>query len=145
MSSQRLTAHLKESHAEQDQDQAFTRCINNSFYLMQPGDSIWGSDKREDVRNRMKECKTELKGGNEERSAEDETLNAERRVENGGTKLVSQETEQHGVSFETQITQLPADKCSSASTKLQTAVSMGVNGLSSPLTEEQSQQKEKVN
>lgn len=145
VSSQRLTAHLKESHAEQDQDQAFTRCINNSFYLMQPGDSIWGDEEREDVRNRIKECKTELKGGNEGRSVEDETLNAELRVENGGTKLVSQEIEQDGVSSETQKTQLPADKCSSAGTKLQTAVSLGVNDSPSPLTEEQSQQKEKVN
>lgn len=110
---------------------------------MQPGEDIWGNEER-DVRNRMKNCKTELKGGNEGRSAEDETLNAEQ-VENGGRKLVSQETEQHGVSSETQKTQLSADKCSSASTKLQKAVSPGVNDLSSPLTEKQSQQKEKVN
>lgn len=145
VSSQRLMVHLKESHAEQDQDQAFTRCINNSFYLMQPGDSIWGNEEREDVRNRIKECTTELKGENEGRRAEDGTLNAERQVENGDTKLVSQEIEQHGVSSETEKTQLPADKCSSASTKSQTPVSLGGNDLPSPLTEEQSQQKEKVN
>lgn len=144
VSSQRLTDHLKESHPEEDQDQAFTRCINNSFYLVQPGDNIWGNEEREDERNRIKECKTELKGGNEERSVEGETLNAERQVENGDTKLVSQEIEQHGVSSETQKTQLPADKCSSASTKSQAVVSLG-NDLPSSLTEEQSQQKEKVN
>lgn len=111
---------------------------------MQPGDSIWGNEEREDVRNRIKECTTELKGENEGRSAEDETLNAERQVENGDTKLVSQEIE-HGVSSETQKSQLPADKCSSASTKSQTAVSVGGNDFPSPLREEQSQQKEKVN
>lgn len=96
------------------------------------------------MRNRIKECKTALKGGHEGRSAEDDTLHAKRQVENGGTKLASQETEQHGASLETQKTQLPTDK-SSASTKLQTAVSLGVKDLPSPLTEEQSQRNEKVN
>lgn len=146
VSSQRLTAHLKESHAEQEQDQAFTRCINNSFYLVQPGDSIWGNEEREDATNRIKEGKTELKGGDEGRGTEDGMLKIEGRVENGGTKLVSQEMEQHGVSSETPETRLPADTCSSASLKSQTAVSLGGNNLSSvPQTEELVQQKEKVN
>lgn len=92
------------------------------------------------MRNRIKEPQTELKGGNQGRGAEDETLNAERRVDDGSTKLVNQEIELHSVSSETQKIQLPADECSSASTTLQTAVS----DSPSLLTEEQSQQKEKV-
>lgn len=110
---------------------------------MQPEDSIWGNEEREVVRNRLKDCKTELQGGNEGRSAEDK--NAEKQVENGGPKLVSQETEHHGVLSETAKTQLPADKCSPASTKSLTPLSLGVNNLPSSLTEQQNQQKEKVN
>ncbi|XP_011603794.1 zinc finger protein ZFAT isoform X1 [Takifugu rubripes] len=144
VSSQGMTAHLKESHTEQDQDQAFTRCINNSYYLMQPGENIWGNEEREDARNRIKECNTELKGGDDGRVEEDGTLKLESGVENGGTKSLSQEMEQHRVSSETQVTVLPADKCSNASTTSKTAVSLGVSNISSaPLTEEQTQQKEK--
>uniref|UniRef100_A0A665TG46 Zinc finger and AT hook domain containing n=1 Tax=Echeneis naucrates TaxID=173247 RepID=A0A665TG46_ECHNA len=33
VSSQRLKSHVKESHPDVDQDQAFTDCINNSYYL----------------------------------------------------------------------------------------------------------------
>uniref|UniRef100_A0A674P6J1 Zinc finger and AT hook domain containing n=1 Tax=Takifugu rubripes TaxID=31033 RepID=A0A674P6J1_TAKRU len=95
VSSQGMTAHLKESHTEQDQDQAFTRCINNSYYLMQPGENIWGNEEREDARNRIKECNTELKGGDDGRVEEDGTLKLESGVENGGTKSLSQEMEQH--------------------------------------------------
>uniref|UniRef100_A0A4W6C3T5 Zinc finger and AT-hook domain containing n=1 Tax=Lates calcarifer TaxID=8187 RepID=A0A4W6C3T5_LATCA len=40
VSSQRLKSHLKESHPELDQEQAFTDCINNSYYLIQPGGGI---------------------------------------------------------------------------------------------------------
>lgn len=145
VSSQGMTAHLKESHAEQDQDQAFTRCINNSYYLMQPGENIWGNEEREDARKRIKECNTELKGGDDVRGEEDGTLKLESGVENGGTKSLSQEMEQHGVSPETQVTVVPADECSNASTTSKTAVSLGVSNISSaPLTEEQTQQKEKV-
>lgn len=145
VSSQGMTAHLKESHAEQDQDQAFTRCINNSYYLMQPGENIWGNEEREDARNRIKECNTELKGGDDGRGEEDGTLKLESGVENGGTKSLSQEIEQHRVSPETQVTVVPADKSSNASTTSKTAVSLGVSNISSaPLTAEQTQQKEKV-
>lgn len=144
VSSQGMTAHLKESHAEQDQDEAFTCCINNSYYLMQPGENIWGNEEREDARNRIKECSTELKGGDGGRGEEDGTLKLESGVENGGTKSISQEMEQHGVSTEVQVTALPPDKCSNASTTSKTAVLLGVSNISSPLTEEQTQQKEKV-
>lgn len=113
---------------------------------MQPGDSIWGSEEREDPRNRIKEVTAELKGGDDVRGAEDELLKIERGVENGGTKLVSQEMEQHQVSSETQERRLTTDNCSSDSIKSQTVVSQSDNDLSSvPLTEEQTQQKEKVN
>lgn len=145
VSSQGMTAHLKESHTEQDQDQAFTRCINNSYYLMQPGENIWGNEESEDARNRIKECNTELKGGDDGVGEEDGTLQLESGVENGGRKSVSQEMEQHRVSSETQETVLPTDKGSSASTTSKTAVLLDVSTVSStPLTEEQTQQKEKV-
>uniref|UniRef100_A0A7N6BWA1 C2H2-type domain-containing protein n=1 Tax=Anabas testudineus TaxID=64144 RepID=A0A7N6BWA1_ANATE len=54
VSSQRLNSHLKESHPELDQEQAFTDCINNSYYLMQPGGGMWGNEEREDAESGMK-------------------------------------------------------------------------------------------
>ncbi|KAM3873425.1 zinc finger protein ZFAT [Diretmus argenteus] len=41
VSSQRLKSHLKESHPDLAQEQAFTDCINNSYYLIQPGGDGW--------------------------------------------------------------------------------------------------------
>ncbi|XP_071326163.1 zinc finger protein ZFAT isoform X2 [Trachinotus anak] len=55
VSSQKLNNHLKESHSELDQEQAFTDCINNSYYLIQPGGGMWGDDEREDTERGMKE------------------------------------------------------------------------------------------
>ncbi|XP_010795358.1 zinc finger protein ZFAT isoform X1 [Notothenia coriiceps] len=49
VSSQRLKSHLKESHLELDQGQAFTDCINNSYYLIQPGAGMWGEEEQDDV------------------------------------------------------------------------------------------------
>ncbi|KAM4633814.1 zinc finger protein ZFAT [Polymixia lowei] len=37
VSSQRLRSHLKESHPDWDQEQAFAKCIDNSYWLIQPG------------------------------------------------------------------------------------------------------------
>ncbi|XP_056301186.1 zinc finger protein ZFAT-like isoform X2 [Pseudoliparis swirei] len=54
VSSHRLRSHLKESHQELDQEQAFTDCINNSYYLIQPGGGMWGEGEREDTETGMK-------------------------------------------------------------------------------------------
>ncbi|XP_057689178.1 zinc finger protein ZFAT-like isoform X2 [Corythoichthys intestinalis] len=40
VSSQRLKSHLTESHPELEQEQAFTECIKNSFYLMNDGENL---------------------------------------------------------------------------------------------------------
>ncbi|XP_029308329.1 zinc finger protein ZFAT isoform X2 [Cottoperca gobio] len=63
VSSQRLKSHLKESHPELDQGQAFTDCINNSYYLMQPGRGMWGDDEREDAEK--EEVRIEQEEGDE--------------------------------------------------------------------------------
>ncbi|XP_040899301.1 zinc finger protein ZFAT-like isoform X2 [Toxotes jaculatrix] len=55
VSSQRLKSHLKESHPELDQEQAFTDCISNSYHLIQPGGGMWGDEEREDREGGMKE------------------------------------------------------------------------------------------
>ncbi|KAM7420438.1 hypothetical protein PAMA_014927 [Pampus argenteus] len=55
VSSQRLKSHLKESHPELDQEHAFTNCINNSFYLMQPGGNMWGDEERKDAERGINE------------------------------------------------------------------------------------------
>lgn len=75
VSSQRLTGHLKESHAELDQDQAFTDCINNSFYLVQPAGGIWCNGDREDTGDRVKENSSIEQDGEAEREREDVTRN----------------------------------------------------------------------
>lgn len=75
VSSQRLTGHLKELHAELDQDQAFTDCINNSFYLMQPAEGIWGNGDREDAGEMMKENSRIEQDGEDERGREEVTRN----------------------------------------------------------------------
>lgn len=75
VSSQRLTGHLKESHADLDQDQAFTDCINNSFYLMQPAGGIWGNGNREDAGERMNENSRIEQAGEDEREREEATRN----------------------------------------------------------------------
>eukprot|EP00064_Thunnus_orientalis_P011645 superscaffoldBa00001698_g11676 len=91
VSSQRLKSHLKESHLELDQEQAFTDCINNSFYLMQPGGSMWGDEEREDTERginekdgvvheneRREEGVTNGVGGEELRDGEGEQLQGAR-------------------------------------------------------------------
>ncbi|XP_018541390.1 zinc finger protein ZFAT isoform X2 [Lates calcarifer] len=63
VSSQRLKSHLKESHPELDQEQAFTDCINNSYYLIQPGGGMWGDEERADSgRGMNEEQRTEQEG-----------------------------------------------------------------------------------
>ncbi|XP_028986133.1 zinc finger protein ZFAT-like isoform X2 [Betta splendens] len=49
VSSHRLKTHLKESHSEMEQEQTFTDCINSSYYLTQPGGTMWGEEEREGV------------------------------------------------------------------------------------------------
>lgn len=49
VSSQRLKSHLQESHPELDQEQAFSECVNNSFYLMQPGGVMSRDEEKEDT------------------------------------------------------------------------------------------------
>ncbi|XP_061572426.1 zinc finger protein ZFAT-like isoform X2 [Cololabis saira] len=44
VSSQRLRSHLEESHPELDQEQAFTNCINISYYLIPPENHKMGED-----------------------------------------------------------------------------------------------------
>lgn len=76
VSSQKLVGHLKESHAELDQEETFTNCINNSFYLMQPGEAIWGNEEREDTEERVnQECRIEQEG-EDKRKGEEGLTNA---------------------------------------------------------------------
>uniref|UniRef100_A0A8C4ETF8 C2H2-type domain-containing protein n=1 Tax=Dicentrarchus labrax TaxID=13489 RepID=A0A8C4ETF8_DICLA len=71
VSSQRLKSHLKESHAELDQEQGFTDCINNSYYLVQPGGGMWGDEEGEDMEERMKEARRIEQEGENERTREE--------------------------------------------------------------------------
>ncbi|XP_078109507.1 zinc finger protein ZFAT isoform X1 [Sander vitreus] len=70
VSSQRLKSHLKESHPELDQGQAFTDCINNSYYLIQPGGGMWGDEERDDPDNGMEEELRIEQDGEDERTRE---------------------------------------------------------------------------
>ncbi|XP_077576776.1 zinc finger protein ZFAT [Stigmatopora nigra] len=60
VSSQRLKSHLIESHADLNQEQAFTECIKKSFCLMNDG-KIWATDEE----NVGKEGGLQIEGNNE--------------------------------------------------------------------------------
>ncbi|KAG7229398.1 hypothetical protein INR49_012789 [Caranx melampygus] len=75
VSSQILKSHLKETHSELDQEQAFTDCINNSYYLIQPGGGMWGEEEREDTETGKKEEHRIEQEGEDERMREDEGRN----------------------------------------------------------------------
>lgn len=77
VSSQRLRGHLTESHVELDQEQAFADCINNSYYLMQPGGGMWGDEEREG----MNEEHRIEQAGEDERTGEEGGRNGVRGVE----------------------------------------------------------------
>uniref|UniRef100_A0A8C4EYQ4 C2H2-type domain-containing protein n=1 Tax=Dicentrarchus labrax TaxID=13489 RepID=A0A8C4EYQ4_DICLA len=89
VSSQRLKSHLKESHAELDQEQGFTDCINNSYYLVQPGGGMWGDEEGEDMEERMKEARRIEQEGENERTRE-EAANENREQEREGERATSQ-------------------------------------------------------
>ncbi|XP_070767746.1 zinc finger protein ZFAT [Enoplosus armatus] len=72
VSSQRLKSHLNESHPELDQEQAFTDCINNSYYLIQAGGGMSGDEEREDTVEGMKEEHGLEREGEDERTREEE-------------------------------------------------------------------------
>ncbi|XP_042346615.1 zinc finger protein ZFAT-like isoform X3 [Plectropomus leopardus] len=71
VSSQRLTSHLNESHPELDQVQAFTDCINNSYYLIQPGGAMWGDKELEDAEKGTNEELRIVQEGEDERTREE--------------------------------------------------------------------------
>lgn len=110
VSSQRLTGHLKESHAELDQEPAFTNCINSSFYLMQPGGGIWGNNEdREDTEETVKEkCRIEQEG-EDERKREEVTRNGA-----GGEEWRDGEGEQLGVAMSQDIGEQAKSQAESA-------------------------------
>nr|XP_046255777.1 zinc finger protein ZFAT-like isoform X2 [Scatophagus argus] len=90
VSSQRLKGHLKETHPELDQEQAFTDCVNNSFYLMQPGGDLRGDEEGEDTEEGMKE--QSRMEGDDERTREDGGRNSV-----GGGELRDGEEKRLGV------------------------------------------------
>ncbi|KAM3614359.1 uncharacterized protein V6R79_013157 [Siganus canaliculatus] len=55
VSSQKLKDHLREFHSDRDQEQAFTECINNSYYLMQPEGGAQGDGEGDGVEEGMRE------------------------------------------------------------------------------------------
>nr|XP_043890897.1 zinc finger protein ZFAT-like isoform X2 [Solea senegalensis] len=55
VSSQKLKSHLKESHPDVELEQAFTKCINSSYYLIQPGGDMWGEEDRGDTERGVQE------------------------------------------------------------------------------------------
>ncbi|KAM8870362.1 zinc finger protein ZFAT isoform 2-T2 [Spinachia spinachia] len=72
VSSQRLRSHLRESHQALDQEQAFTDCINNSYYLVQPGGGMWGEDTEKGMKEGWPGIEQE---GEDERMTEEGTQN----------------------------------------------------------------------
>ncbi|XP_053289288.1 zinc finger protein ZFAT isoform X2 [Pleuronectes platessa] len=83
VSCQRLKSHLKESHADLDQEQAFSDCIDNSYFLKQPGGDARGDEERVDTEG----------GGQEEPRTEQEGED-ERMREEGGSNGVGGEQEE---------------------------------------------------
>lgn len=162
VSSQRLVAHLKESHTELDQEETFNLCISNSFYLMQPPGGIWESEDSKVTEERMEEESRQEKEGEDERkraadagdqaqplgkSVEDECVTGgvtgnEGELENGDGQLVSQEVLHNAISFETQENPLPANENTSAANKTHTSASTG--DTNSPPEDRQTLKSERV-
>uniref|UniRef100_A0A3B4ZPH8 Zinc finger and AT-hook domain containing n=1 Tax=Stegastes partitus TaxID=144197 RepID=A0A3B4ZPH8_9TELE len=71
VSSQRLKSHLKESHPELEQEQAFTDSINSSYYLVQPGGGMWGSEEGEDSERGQKPDDRIVQEGEDDRVREE--------------------------------------------------------------------------
>ncbi|XP_041798409.1 zinc finger protein ZFAT-like isoform X2 [Chelmon rostratus] len=137
VSSQRLKAHLKESHAELDQEQAFTDCINNSYYLMQPGGGVWGDeDIRIDAEGEMKE------EGRIEREGEDESMREEgRRNGVGGGEWRNGEGEQLEVAASVDGEEMTeGDRAKSADSAEEVQVIEGVTGNEAELENRGAQQ-----
>ncbi|KAM9310537.1 zinc finger protein ZFAT isoform 2-T2 [Pholidichthys leucotaenia] len=103
VSSQRLRSHLKESHLEFDEEQAFTNCINNSYYLVQPEGGMCGSEDAHE--NRMlqdgegerveEEGKEEWREGRRDQLREETEREGEKREE---IQVVEGEMGHEGVS-----------------------------------------------
>ncbi|XP_034031113.1 zinc finger protein ZFAT-like [Thalassophryne amazonica] len=75
VSCHRLKSHLKESHPELDEEQAFTDCINSSYYLIQPGKGMWGEEEPQDGQKGVEEQKEMEEGTHEERTGVEDTRN----------------------------------------------------------------------
>uniref|UniRef100_A0A8C2X5D8 Zinc finger and AT hook domain containing n=1 Tax=Cyclopterus lumpus TaxID=8103 RepID=A0A8C2X5D8_CYCLU len=103
VSSHRLRSHLTESHQELDQEQAFTDCINNSYYLIQPG----GVEQpkiatREDKEQVEEQAKSQGEGAEDVQGEEGE-------LENGSEQQGSQDRLHQAISTETTTTTTPSD------------------------------------
>ncbi|XP_072250709.1 zinc finger protein ZFAT isoform X2 [Leuresthes tenuis] len=124
VSSQRLKSHLEESHPELDQEQAFTDCINMSFYLIPP-EGGGGSEETERgaveehgvVQERRDDRMSEEVGRNvaereERRSGDGEELREEREEERAKPQQRNVEAEEQLIKGGTlQSTQ---DRCDEA-------------------------------
>ncbi|XP_069549307.1 zinc finger protein ZFAT isoform X2 [Brachyistius frenatus] len=71
VSSQRLRSHVKESHPKLDLEQAFTDCINSSYYLVQPGGGMWGSEESEDTEGGVNQEHRIVQEGEDDRMREE--------------------------------------------------------------------------
>uniref|UniRef100_A0A3Q3NGF0 Zinc finger and AT-hook domain containing n=1 Tax=Mastacembelus armatus TaxID=205130 RepID=A0A3Q3NGF0_9TELE len=106
VSSQKLKSHLKQSHPELDQEQAFTSCINNSYHLIQPGGDMWGDEEKADMEKRMnREHRIEQESENERQEKEEAQVREgatgkKREFENEGTQKGSKEALQEMISTE---------------------------------------------
>ena len=80
VSCQRLKSHLKESHPDLDQEQAFSDCIDSSYFLVQPGGDARGDEEREDT-----------EGGGQEEPRTEQEGEEEMMIEEGGRNGVGGE------------------------------------------------------
>uniref|UniRef100_A0A671TN13 Zinc finger and AT hook domain containing n=1 Tax=Sparus aurata TaxID=8175 RepID=A0A671TN13_SPAAU len=134
VSSQRLRGHLTESHVELDQEQAFADCINNSYYLMQPGGGMWGDEEREG----MNEEHRIEQAGEDERTGEEGGRNGVRGSLDNMTDSCIPATEDNSQTFlspesihtplmedRTQENTHPADENTDAAKNMCTSLSSG--------------------
>ncbi|XP_069393764.1 zinc finger protein ZFAT isoform X2 [Paralichthys olivaceus] len=101
VSCQRLKSHLKESHPDLDQEQAFTDCIDNSYFLIQPGGDARGEEEREDIEGGEQEEQRTEQEGEEERMREEGGSNGVGGEECSGgeaekLETVAREEKEHG-------------------------------------------------
>ncbi|XP_047453704.1 zinc finger protein ZFAT-like isoform X2 [Mugil cephalus] len=146
VSSQRLRSHLKESHGELDQEQAFADCVDSSYCLIEPGGGgLWGGEASGDAEQRpVQEGEGGEEGGGEQPSEERQQENVEEQTtsQEGCTEGLEIEVVMRGSQYGDETTSVETshsktvDSCTSAAEGLEEETSSSPENIHTPLLED---------